>query len=50
MYRSIISTIVPRAARSATATRALHSSPVAYKTVTEKVKETAQDVSYSFTR
>ncbi|KAL5495531.1 hypothetical protein ACEPAI_994 [Sanghuangporus weigelae] len=42
MLRSTLSTALPR--RSVCAVRSLHASPIASKTVTEKVKETAQNV------
>ncbi|KAI5123734.1 hypothetical protein M0805_000327 [Coniferiporia weirii] len=42
MYRSILSTTLP--ARSVAASRTFHTSPAAFKSVAEKVKETASNV------
>jgi len=42
MYRSIIASAAPR--RAIVASRSLHASPAAFKSLTDKVKETAHNV------
>lgn len=46
MFRTVLTANVPR--RSLGAARSLHATPAAYKSVTEKVKETASNVSTCF--